>query len=75
MAMNCWVVPAAMVGVAGVTAMDATVATVSVVEPGMPLKVAVIVVLPAAVAFVSPALLIVATPVLNELHVANVVKS
>lgn len=65
----------AMVLFAGVTAIDVTSATVSVVEPCIALEVAVIVVLPgAAPAVASPALLIVAIPVLDELHVANVVR-
>lgn len=64
-----------MVLLAGVTAIDVTSATISVVEPCIALKVAVIVVLPgAAPAEASPALLIVAIPVLDELHVANVVR-
>lgn len=75
-ALNCWVVPTAMVLLAGVTAIDVTSATVSVVKPGIPLKVAVIVVLPgAAPAVASPAVLIVAIPVLDELQVTNDVKS
>ncbi len=49
MAVNCWVVPLAMLGLAGVTARDTSVAlvTVSVVLPEVLPDVAVMVVLPA----------------------------
>ncbi len=68
-AANCLVVPLAMLGLDGVTAMDTRVAgvTVSVSDPDMLPDVAVIVVEPAA-------LLIVATPVLDELQVTTVVR-
>ncbi len=49
MAVNCSVVPAAMTGLGGVTAIDTSVAevTVSLVKPEMLPKAAVMVVLPA----------------------------
>ncbi len=76
-AVNCCVVPRAMLGVAGVTAMDASVAlvTVKVAVPDMSPEVAVMVVVPAATDAARPALLIVATAVSDELHVADAVKS
>ncbi len=75
-AVNCWVVPTAMVGVDGATVMDATVATVSVVEPETTPKVAVMVVGPVVMAVASPVvLLMVATLVAEELHVTDAVKS
>jgi hypothetical protein len=64
-----------------VIAMDTSVAgvTVRVVDPDMPPEVAVIVVDPAATEEADPldpaALLIVATPVLDELQVTAVVRS
>ena len=77
--MNCWVAPAAMPAVAGVTAIDcsvgATTGTVSVTVAVKPLYCAVIVVEPAPTAVASPLALIVATPVLEELHVACAVTS
>ena len=69
-----------MLGLVGVIAMETNVAgvTVSVVDPEMLPTVAVIVVVPAATAVASPldpaALLIVATPVLEELQVAEAVR-
>ena len=80
MAMNCCVVPKAILGVAGVTAMDTRVAllTVNVVAPEMPPIAAVTVVAPALTGMANPleptALLTVATPVSEELQVANVVR-
>ena len=77
MAMNCCVVPLAMLGVAGVTAMDTRVAlvTVNVVALEMPPSVAVTVVGPAATEVASPwepaALLTVALPVSEELQVTR----
>src|SRR2546427_13126807 len=70
-----------MLGFVGVTAIEERVAfvTVSVVFPETPPKVAVIVVVPVATDVAKPceppALLIVATPVLDELHVTWVVRS
>lgn len=60
-------------GLAGVTAIEVSVtATASVVVPLTAPDVAVIVVLPAATPVASPVLLIVATAVTDELHVAFV---
>ena len=80
MAVNCSVSPLAMLGLAGVTAIDTSVAevTVSVVLPEMLPLVAEIVVLPAAAELARPceppALLIVATLVLDEAQVTCVVR-
>ncbi len=79
--MNCRVVPFAILGVVGVTVIVDRFAavTVSVVLPETPPKVAVIVVVPAATDVARPcdppALLIVATAVLDELQVTWVVRS
>ena len=79
-AVNCRVVPSTTLGLAGVTAMETSVAavTVSVVDPETPPDVAVIVVVPAATGVANPsepaALLIVATPVVDELQVTVVVR-
>ena len=78
--MNCLVVPVAMLGLAGVTAMETSVAavTVMVVEPAMLPDVAVTVVEPVATGVARPlepvALLIAATPVLEELQVTDAVR-
>ena len=78
--MNFWVVPLAMLGLVGVIAMDTSNAgvTVRAVDPDMLPDVAVIVVDPVATPEVNPfepaALLIVATPVMDELQVTAVVK-
>jgi hypothetical protein len=75
------VVPKAMLGFFGVTAIDTRVAgfTVSVVEPETLPKAAVIVVEPVAAEVATPlepaALLIVATPVDDELQVTDAVRS
>src|SRR6266704_2530973 len=81
-AVNCCVVPFAMLGFVGVTAIEVRVAavTVSVVFPKTSPKVAVIVMGPPAATDVArpcdpPALLIVATAVLDELQVTWVVRS
>ncbi len=80
MAANCLVVPFAMLGLAGVTARETSVAavTVSVVDPDMLPDAAVIVVKPAATGVATPLepaeLLIVATPVLEELQVTDGVR-
>jgi len=80
-AVNCRVVPSAMLGLVGVTDMDTSVAgvTVSVVDPDMLPDAAVIVVEPAATDVAKPlepaALLIVATPPVNEPQVTAVVRS
>ena len=81
MAVNCCIVPLAMEGLTGFTAIDISVAavTVRVFDRDILPHVAVIVVDPAATAVTNPfepaALLTVAAPVLDELHVTAVVKS
>ena len=78
--MNCFVVPSTMLGLAGVTAIDTSAAgfTVKVVEPEMLPDVALIVVEPEAAEVARPlepdVLLIVATPVLEELQVTAAVR-
>ena len=73
--MNCWVAPTEMLWLAGVTVRDTSTAAVTerVVEPEMLPEVAVIVVEPAATDVASPcepaALLIVATPVVEDVQV------
>lgn len=73
-AVNCWVVPRAIAGLAGVMAMEtrAAAVTVSVVEPAIEPEVAVMVVDPGATLVARPwlpeALLIVAIPAVAELH-------
>ncbi len=76
-AVNCWVVPLAMLGLAGVIARDTSVAgfTVSAVDPDILPDVALIVVVPAATAATKPELLIVAALVLDELQVTAGVRS
>jgi len=81
MAVNCRVVPSAMLGVAGVTARDTSVAgvTVRVVDPEMLPDVAVIVVEPTATDVATPlepaALLMAATPAADEFQVTDVFRS
>ncbi len=55
-AVNCWVVPSGMEGIAGVTAIDARAAavTVSVVEPETEPEMAVMVVVPVAALLAKP---------------------
>jgi hypothetical protein len=80
-AVNCFVVCVAMLGLVGFTAMDTSVAgvTVSKVEPAMFPDVAVIVVEPAASDVANPfepdELLIAATDAVDELHVTVAVRS
>lgn len=74
-ALNCWVVPTAMLWLAGVTAIDASAAVVNTVEPKMLPEVAVMVVEPMARAVTRPESLMAATPVSDELHVTNAVRS
>jgi hypothetical protein len=80
-AVNCWVVPIAILGLPGVIAMETSVAavTVNVVDPDILPDVAVIVVEPAATDVVKPlelaALLMAATPVADEFQVTAVVRS
>src|SRR6202030_3411595 len=75
-AVNCRVPPFGTDGFAGVTAMDTSVAavTVSVVLPVMPLEAAWMVVVPVPPAVPKPAALIVATVTAEELHVAVLVR-
>jgi len=68
MAANCWVVPTAMVGVAGVTAIDVTGATVNIVEPDTLPDRAEIVVSPMATADATPDTLMEAAPSFDELQ-------
>lgn len=74
--MNCWVVPAAMDGFAGVTATDANVGatTVNVVDPVTELVVAEIVVVPSATVVANPLLETAAIPGDDELQVDVVVR-
>jgi hypothetical protein len=78
MAVNCCVVPLAMLAVAGVTAINATLEHVSVRPEVIPPNAAVMEVEPAATAVASPCepavLLMVATISFDEAQVANVVK-
>jgi hypothetical protein len=70
-AVNCWVAPIGMLGLAGVINMEERVAefTVRVVLPEIVPEVAVIVALPAAMAVAWPLLLMVATGAFEELQV------
>lgn len=78
---NCCVVPKGMLGIAGVTATDTTIAgvTVSPVEPLTPPTAAPMVVCPVPALLACPwlgdVLLTLATAVLDELHVADAVTS
>ena len=74
--MNCWVRPKAMLGSAGVTAIDISVAavTVSVVVPVTEPRVASIVLVPVARAVARPVVLIDATVVSVEVQVTEPVK-
>ena len=80
-AVNCLVVPLTMLELAGVTAMETSVAevTISVVEPDILPDVALIVVEPAAAEVANPlepaALLMAATAAVDEFQVAVVVRS
>jgi hypothetical protein len=73
-AVNCWVSPAAIEAVAGVTEIEVNTAavTVSVAEPLIFPEVAVIVAVPVATLVPKPLLLTVATEVFDEVHVALV---
>jgi hypothetical protein len=75
-AVNCSFVPFAIEGFAGVTAIDTSVAavTVRVVEPVMPPETALIVLVPAATPVANPPAVIVATPAVTELQAAVPVK-
>jgi hypothetical protein len=76
LAVNCCVVAGAMVGFAGVTAIDTSTGavTVSVVAPVILLSVALIVEAPVVTPFANPPAVIVATPGAEELHVAVLVR-
>jgi hypothetical protein len=75
-AVNCCFAPALIDGFAGVTAIDTNVAavTVSVVEPLTAPEAALIVLVPAATPMANPPVVIVATPVVAELQVTELVK-
>src|SRR5271167_1508996 len=75
-AVNCCWFPAAIDGLTGVTAIDTSTGAVTVnpVEPLMEPEVAWMVVLPAATPVAKPALLMVATEVADEIHVADEVR-
>ncbi|MGD0282318.1 MAG: hypothetical protein ABSB95_08160 [Dissulfurispiraceae bacterium] len=74
---NCWDVPIAMLGLAGVTAMDTSVTglTVRVVEPTMLPEMAFMVVVPTTADEAFPELLIVATDAEDELQATDDVRS
>jgi hypothetical protein len=77
-AVNCFVVLLAIDGFAGVTAIDTSVGavavTVSVVEPLIAPEAALIVLVPAATPVANPPVVIVATLVVSEVHVAVLVR-
>ena len=75
-AVNCCVLPLAIEGFAGVTAIDCRAApvTVSTVDPVMPFCVAEIVLVPVATPVARPAALIVATAVVADAHVTELVR-
>jgi hypothetical protein len=76
-AVNCWVPPTVILAVVGATVIEDNVAveavTLRVAVPDLPLKVAVMVAEPAALAVAKPLLTIVAVAVLDELQVTWVV--
>lgn len=77
-AVNCRVNPAASVGLVGVTAIETRVAVVTVNTTGVlvtPLNVAVILLVPAACVVANPPDTMVATDVLEELHITELVMS
>ncbi len=75
-AVNCWVEPAPIEAVPGVTAMELNTAavTVNVADPLIVPDVAVIVAVPCAMLVASPPLLTVATEVADEVQVALLVR-
>jgi hypothetical protein len=75
-AVNCCVVPLAIDGFAGVTAMETSVGgvTVSVVEPVTPFSVAEIEEVPVATAVARPPVLMVATEVVADAHITLLVR-
>ena len=77
MAVNCWVRPLASVGLAGVTAIDSRTAAlaVSTVEPVTPANVALILEVPLdATAVASPPVVMVATEVVADAQVTELVR-
>jgi len=74
-AVNCWVVPTARLGLAGVTAIDCKVATVTVrvVVPETLPRVAVMIEVPAATPVARPPVEIVATEEVAEAQVTEAV--
>ena len=76
-AVNSWVAPTGMLGLAGVTDIEDRVAdvTVRVVLPRIVPEVAVMVAVPATAALAKPLLLTVATDVLDEVQMTSVVIS
>ena len=76
-AVNCWVAPTGMLGLAGVTNIEDRVADVAVrvVLPRIVPEVAVMVAVPATAAVAKPLLLTVATDVLDEVQMTSVVIS
>ena len=74
--MNCCVIPLAIDGLAGVTAMDCSVGavTVSNVEPTIEPEVALIVLVPAATPVARPPTVMVAVVVVPEAQVAEAVR-
>src|SRR5579862_3854318 len=70
-AVNCWVEPFVIDGFAGVTAIETSVAgvTVRTVVPVLPLSVALMLLVPVATPVASPPLVIVATESVAEAHV------
>ncbi len=69
MAVNCRVVPADMVGLTGVTAIEVSVGTVMVVLPAIPPRDADMAEVPAATPVARPPVVMVATAVFEEVHV------
>ena len=76
-AVNCWVAPTAMLGLAGVTVIDWRIGagvTVSIVAPVMPLRLAVMEEVPVATAVASPVAEMVATEGVAEAQVTWLVR-
>jgi hypothetical protein len=75
-AVNCWVAPLVIDGLAGVMAIDCSVAavTVSVVEPFTVPEAALMVEVPTPAPVARPAAVMVAVAVFDELHVAVLVR-
>jgi hypothetical protein len=75
-AVNCWPLPAATVAVAGVTEIDVNSAavTVNVAEPLIVPDLAVMVAVPGATPVANPPVLTVATAVVEEVHLAVLVR-